>query len=1189
MSRRSVLNFGLPGAILLALLPSIACSRGSGLPAPESKEYRDLVTAFYVGLAGLQTGEDVRAKEKLTLATQIAPGEPAAWANLGLLAVRQQEYDKAFEHVDRARSLAPEVSHIHALLGMIDSRRGNLPAAISHITKAVELDPRNLKALYALSQERERESGAGSDQAAQQLLTRILAIDPNNPAVLIEATRLAARRGDRETLRRMVETLAAVSTDWPIEAQQQFAELKQAAAGDNPALAATQSAFLKNVLLRAPAYRRGLNAVRTPPEFVGDPFLQFIKLPSPRPLPAPPDASLTFTSQPIAGAPAGRWSRITSLVLDEAAKPMIALASSTSVVLVGGARFDFKGLPADAPPIDVLPLDFNYDFKMDLLLSGGFGLRFYRQEKNGAFTDVTSITALNASLLKDAIKAGVAASRAIDVDLDGDLDVLLSAIPNGSPVQPLVLRNNGDGTFKPLEPFRISYGASEGGPAREVTQGSLAAADVDGDGDPDLAMASRADCATPCGLRMRIFINERLGQYREIVIDHGSDQRGWIVDLGAAEIDGDGVMDFVALRADGKILRLYEAGEGKGWALAEVAALPGAEADGRRQLFISDLDNNGALDLIIGGWAPGSALDVLLNHGQGQFNPLAVPSGASGAMAIDLNDDGRLDLAGLNGDGGAVMLLNRGTKSYRAQTIRTRAARATGDQRINSFGLGGEIEIRSGLLTQKQVIAQPLAHFGMGENTQTDVARIVWPNGAVQAEFELKAGESILAEQRLKGSCPALFAWDGQRMSFVKDCSPWNPALGLRINAQEVAEVDQTEEWFRIRGDQLAPRDGFYDLRVTAELWETFYIDHYSLLVVDHPPGAQIFTDERFTIPQPAPRIYVTATPQPFASAIDDRGADVSSLVDGLDQRYLDTFGRGQYQGVTRDHWVELEIGENAPRDRPLYLIGHGWLHPTDATINVALGQQSGIRPQGLSLEAPDGRGGWATARAGLGFLSGKLKTMIIDLDRVFRPGAPRRLRLRTNMEIYWDQLQWAIKAHSDQIRVQRLNASEAELRYRGFSSSRQADASSPELPDYEQIAGTAPRWRDLEGYYTRFGDVRELLAQTDDRLLIMNAGDELRLRFAAPKPPPPGWERDFVMVGDGWTKDGDYNCAHAATVLPLPYHGIRGYNHASTLLEDNPAFRRHPRDWQKYHTRYVTPDPFTGALRPPPALPLRQ
>ncbi|MEI9971013.1 MAG: ASPIC/UnbV domain-containing protein [Ignavibacteriota bacterium] len=134
-----------------------------------------------------------------------------------------------------------------------------------------------------------------------------------------------------------------------------------------------------------------------------------------------------------------------------------------------------------------------------------------------------------------------------------------------------------------------------------------------------------------------------------------------------------------------------------------------------------------------------------------------------------------------------------------------RAAKASGDQRINSFGIGGEIEVRAGLLTQKQSIGSQLVHFGLGHNSQVDVARITWPNGVVQGEFELKANREILATQRLKGSCPWLFAWDGKQMSFVKDGSPWSAALGLHINAQVVAGIQQTEEWFKIRARASSP------------------------------------------------------------------------------------------------------------------------------------------------------------------------------------------------------------------------------------------------------------------------------------------------------------------------------------------------------------------------------------------------
>ena len=129
-------------------------------------------------------------------------------------------------------------------------------------------------------------------------------------------------------------------------------------------------------------------------------------------------------------------------------------------------------------------------------------------------------------------------------------------------------------------------------------------------------------------------------------------------------------------------------------------------------------------------------------------------------------------------------------------------------------------------------------------------------------------------------------------------------------------------------------------------------------------------------------------------------------------------------------------------------------------------------------------------------------------------------------------------------------------------------------------LAGTAPRWRDLEGYHTRFGDVRELLAGVDDRYVIMNAGDEIVLRVAEAPPPAAGLVRDFILAGDGWVKDGDFNTSFSRTVLPLPTHASGRYTTAPRTLEDDPVYQRHRADWETYHTRYVAPDRLAGALR---------
>ncbi len=115
----------------------------------------------------------------------------------------------------------------------------------------------------------------------------------------------------------------------------------------------------------------------------------------------------------------------------------------------------------------------------------------------------------------------------------------------------------------------------------------------------------------------------------------------------------------------------------------------------------------------------------------------------------------------------------------------------------------------------------------------------------------------------------------------------------------------------------------------------------------------------------------------------------MSAIVRAVDRNYLDTFGRGRYQGVTRDHWVEVELPDAAPRSGPLYLIASGWMHPTDGTVNVALGQNSDPHPEGLRLEVPGPNGQWIAAQSNLGFLAGRMKSAVLDISGVFRPGAP--------------------------------------------------------------------------------------------------------------------------------------------------------------------------------------------------------
>ena len=1161
---------------------------------PSRQTYQAMVSAFYTGVLALDADDPQHHPDTyLTLATQLVPKEPAAWADLGLYFLRKGSDDEARKDLDQAHDLAPESAPIEELLGLLESQQGHFAEAVGHFQHAVQVDPADLRARYALIQALQQQAGPqGSPEAGRQW-AGLLAAAPDNLFVAVGAAYSASRSGDAQSLRRAVTRITTQASGFPPDAQAALRTLQAAAAGPSAAQALGPVVALRNLVESQPPYQTGQDAVQessaAAQNALGRPLERFLTLPSPSPTPAPPDRALRFVPQPLTGATAAAslvrvFAPTPELPTERASKfgltaspqgPSALLEADGRQVYIRPVGFPALTLPfpggarATPPtPDGVLVADYNYDFKPDLVLAGAGGVRLWQQQPRApdappAFADVTALAKLPPAVVNGAYTGAWAA----DVDTDGDLDVVLG--DKAGP--PTVLRNNGDGTFTPLHPF----------PGQQDGLRAFAWGDFDGDGLPDAALIDAQG-------RLSVFQNTRGGQFHAWPLPAGV---GRTAALSVADTDRDGTLDLIVLGTDGVIRRLSRravsvpGAPDAGWAVADLARWNAAPADGSARLRWADLDNNGGLDLIATG-SGGS--QIWLADAQDTLVPL--PSAVDGrALSVDEADDtGRLDLVGLSTAGRPVRLVNQSRKDYGWQIVRPRSDKAdpirldptAGNKRINSFGIGGEVELRAGLLYEKQPITGPSLHFGLGTSGKADMIRLLWPNGLNNGEFDLVADESEVAPQRLKGSCPWLFADDGHGLNFVTDFI-WRSPLGLRINAQATAGVVQTQDWVKIRGDQLAARDGVYHLAITADLWETHFFDYIALMTVDHPVGTDVSVDERFAIPPPPLKVWAITPPHPARKATDDRGHNVTDIVRARDGRYLDTFGRGAYQGLTRDHWVELDLGPAPAGPAPQYLVAYGWIHPTDSSINVAISQGRQSPPQQMSLEIPDGRGGWRVARAKLGFPEGKNKTCLLDITGLFPPGQERRVRLRTNLEIYWDFLGSATGLPRTPLKTQRLAPSVADLHYRGFSATHQASWSSPEVPDYHVLAGTTPRWLDLTGYYTRYGDVRPLLAKVSDRYVIMNAGDEMRLQFPAPPPPPAGWTRDFVLIGDGWVKDGDYNTQFSQTVLPLPSHSRPAYDTPPGRLEDDPVYQAHRRDWGTYQTRYVTPRRFHDALLP--------
>ena len=1138
---RSHRTTGLGVLIVCALLLGVGCSDGSSPDGPAvDPDYRETTRQFHLGLASLEVGLLVDAVTQFETAAALSPDEPAIPANLVVAHLRLGEEPEALDWLERARALEPENAELALLAGLVARFGGRFDDASQEFQEAIARDPDLLLARYALAQELRQPGDDVAARAAREQLDAILERQPDNLPVLVEHARLAAEHGEGEPLARSADRLRGIANGWPEAAVGQLERLEAAIQADAFDEAATATALLRNVLLRLGAYQDGLAEVSVDPELIAAPFGRFLRLPPPPSGASAADDTLRFEAErlPSGDAPA------TAVTLAHDADSQLIVSTDAGLGVPGGpllASFAPSSGPASAAGL--LAADWTNDFRADLALAGPGGLRLFVRAESGEFTDQTP--AEPAEVARPAFGVWGA-----DLEMDGDLDLVVGSLAG----PPLALQNNADGTWTSLSIFQDVEGLR-----------AFAWSDFDLDGDPDAALLGLEG-------RLTLYENQQAGQFQA----WESPPLPALVALTAGELDGDGRLDLGVIDGGGGVWRVSHRDDA--WTATEVATWRRAgEVDpGGVRLLVADLDNNGAPDLLASG---PSGTDLWQRDAEG-YRHLEIEASVDVHAVADLDGDGRLDLVGVE-DGGAVRLLGRGEADYHWQVVRARALEAAGDQRINAFGVGGEIEVRAGLLTQKQPIQSGLTHFGLGGRDTVDVVRIAWPNGVVQAEFPTSVDQTVQAEQRLKGSCPWVFAHDGEAMRFVTDFL-WRSPLGLRINAQDTAGVTQTEDWIRIRGDQLKPVNGAYELSITAELWETHFFDHVSLMVVDHPDSSDVFVDERFAANQPPTlELHPTRPPRPVAAVWDDLGEEMTDVVASVDGRYVSSFGRGTYQGVTRDHYLEVELDVPDETSPPGVLLAYGWVYPTDSSINVAIAQGSHDQPRGVALEARTASGAWTTVHADLGFPSGKNKTLVIDLEDVPWHGSRQRLRLRTNLEIYWDWIAVTDRAELP-LRTERLHPAEAELRYRGFSRTHDVGPRGPEVPRYDELANTAPRWRDLVGYHTRFGDVRPLLRDIDDRYVIMNAGDELTLRFEAPPAPPEGWRRDFVLIGDGWVKDGDFNTGYSKTVLPLPSHDDATYTRAPTSLEADPVFQRHRADWDRFHTRYVTPSRFLGGLSSP-------
>ena len=1161
-------------------------------PEKESQKAVDLVTARTLGLAYLEEFKLEDAEKEFLRLIDLAPGEKLGYANLGLTYLRMARYPEAEKQLLKAIKIDPRDPDIRLILAPVFQMKDERERAISELKEALSIAPDHLKILYALTELYAAGTDPASGKEYRDYMLKLVRNAPENLVPRLNLADIYIRAHEADSALEQMEIIRKQFPEFPAEAVDYYNGTISSLYSNKMDSAIFQFTVFNNYIKVTPPYQAGIMELKGPGgSLIGFPLITFDQQSSLQNITQESVLEAIRFNDVTASAgldiiPEGLGNRITGQAglthtevsdydgdgdIDIYTGSYDPESRSYRHYLFNNEMGRFTdvsgkaGLGHTDAESSASFADFDNDGFPDLFIIGEKGNILYRNTGNCSFTDITKQAGVQNG-------SGGNMSLAFDLDHDGDLDIFEARTGPD-----LLFRNNADGTFQEMaEKMGLSGGDTN---SRDAAFG-----DFDDDGDIDFIVV-KADAPDA------LYSNQRQSLFRDIAAECGLKSKGSSESVTVGDYDNDGFLDLFISSSGSANTGLFRNKD-----------MGRFEPDNRSQdafkviknvrindAAFFDFDNDGFLDLVLAGTpADKNMRGVFLfhNEGKGKFSDVShlLPQELKTGRQItlfDYNDDGDIDLLIAGPGYGIKLLRNDGGNSNHFVKMKLVGLRA-GSAKNNHFGIGAKVEIRAGDLYQTTVVTDPDVHFGISQRTFTDVIRITWTNGVPQNIFFPETDQSLIEAQTLKGSCPFLYTWDGNSYTFAKDVL-WRSGLGMPMGIMGGSAVyafpDASDDYIKIPGELLKPGNGTYSIQVTSELWETIYLDKVLLVAVDHPGSVDIFVPEQFSPPPfPGFDVYAIKTRITPVKATDSEGNNVLPLIADKDDNYYHGHLADRYQGITEMKDLVIDPGSAGLNDS-LCLFMNGWIFPTDASINVALSQTDRIKVAPPVIQVINKKGEWETVISDIGFPMGKDKTVIADLSGKFL-SADHRVRIRTNMDIYWDYIFFASRQSGVEMISTPVIPVVADLHYRGFSALyRKGGRYGPHWFDYSRVS-TEPKWRDLIGNYTRYGDVLSLLLDSDNKYIISNAGDEVTINFDAAVLPElrKGWKRDFLIKFVGWVKDGDINTALGQTVTPLPFHGMKSYPPGpSDNYPDNPELKEYNR---KYNTRAVTRDNYLNALK---------
>jgi tetratricopeptide (TPR) repeat protein len=872
---------------------------------------------------------------------------------------------------------------------------------------------------------------------------------------------------------------------------------------------------------------------------------------------------------------------------------MILMQSGASAVRILRSRGDGVFEPMDAEKaglqisgegVSCAAGDTDGDGLPDLVIALKDKIALFRNRGHGHFSDVTQASGITARNHPQGISL-------VDYDHDGDLDLFVTGSPAKAGEAPNTLwRNNGNGTFTDW--------TEQTGLGGEGSTRSVLLSDVNNDRAVDLIVTGNKGLPT-------IYLNPREGKYPTLSMPDAKDLPP-AIGIATLDFDKDGWMDLLVTHAGAPGVTLWHNLQGKSF---ERVTLPLDGVTGAWGITPVDIDNDGWIDIAaVVQTTRGAEVRVLRNRGQSGFEDVSKSLGLDrivlaeprAIIVADVDGDGDADLIVTSTNGSATWLRNDG--GNRNHSVRLRLTGFAD----NKTAIGTKVEAYANGIRQKWEIAGASGYLSQGppeliiglgnvpgndasgNSPGIDLLRLLWPTGVPQDEINIPRTPviSYTEADRRGSSCPVLFAWDGKRYVLVTD------TIGAAVVGHWFTpsrrNIPDPDEWIKVEGSQLSPMNGRLSLRFAEPMEEVNYIDQLRLRAIDHPDGTEVYPEERFLDEPPfaSGRLIVSSAAHPPIAAVDQEGKSVLAALSRRDHTFVSGFTKLPYDGFATQHALTLDIGA-WDKSNPLRMLLTGYVEYFSATSLYAA-WQAGIQPISPYIEAQLADGSWKRIDKEMGFPAGLQRTIVVDLTGQLPPES-HRIRIVTNLQIYWDQIliDNAPEAHNTAHETE-IPLASTLLRFHGYPKQIEGKSPGDLNYSYDQVSLTGPFQRQ-RGSYTHFGDVTSLVSGVDNHFAIFGSGEELAAEFDATALPPlpKGWKRDYFFYANGYVKDMDFYDASPFTVSQLPFHGMSAYPYppGESYPEDSKSIE-YQLDWNDRFDSGDHATPFRFDYQPRPSTP---